>query len=316
MRKNVFRWLIVMLMVSLLSPIYAMAAGIVVDHRHVDIVIPDYWVQQAKQVRSVLRHASVGGNIRDALENLQRIDNKFDLTNMIFSGRSNPDWEAKIADLNNFSASNLNNYDVFAQKFCFIDQNANWVIYRDSMVNLENNYASKKFVWWTMPIMSSDQYDNNASLRNNFNNSVRQYFQNASNNKVLFDVADIESHKQNGSQCLDGIGREIMCMEYAKLAYTGDTGHLNLTGATRVAKAYWYLMARLAGWDGNTGTSPIPTSGTCQVSTGDTNGNGVDIQDGYVWYQAYKSGYVRAADFNCDGNTNVQDGYIWYTNFR
>jgi hypothetical protein len=59
-------------------------------------------------------------------------------------------------------------------------------------------------------------------------------------------MADIESHNAAGAKLLDGSNRELMRSEW-----TSDGGHLNDAGARRVASAWWWLMARIAGWSDN-----------------------------------------------------------------
>ncbi len=96
---------------------------------------------------------------------------------------------------------------------------------------------------------------------------MRQYA--IDNDKVLFDVADILSHDPDGNPCYDnrdGVpydngntsenhpddGQNIpaICPHYTTEADGGHLGSVS-AGKIRVAKAYWVLMARLAGWDGN-----------------------------------------------------------------
>jgi hypothetical protein len=88
----------------------------------------------------------------------------------------------------------------------------------------------------------------------------------AERGKVLFDVADILSHTPDGVPCYDnrdGVrysngnrsedypddGEQYLaiCPQYATET---DGGHLGsvAAGKIRVAKAFWVLMARIAGW--------------------------------------------------------------------
>jgi len=76
----------------------------------------------------------------------------------------------------------------------------------------------------------------------NFNIGMRKYA--VENNKYFFDIADIESHHQDGTLCTTS-GVESLCPEY-----TFDGGHPNALGMQRLAKAWWVMMARLAGWNG------------------------------------------------------------------
>lgn len=104
----------------------------------------------------------------------------------------------------------------------------------------------------------------------NFNNQLRQYARD--NNKYLLDVAAILSHDPNGNPCYDnrdGVpysagnasenypndGQNIpaLCQHYTRETDGGHLGNPDV-GKIRVAKAFWVLMARIAGW--NPGTNP------------------------------------------------------------
>ena len=213
--------------------------GITIDHLCTDLsAIPDAALLDATAIRIMMRHASVGGNISDGLDDIYDYDSKYDHSNWDFQNRGNPGWQAKVDDLVEQTAAQLEDFDVFTMKLCYIDDDASWEYYRDYMEQLEADYPDKIFVWWTMPITTSGN-----SSRDAFNDSVRSYCE--ANNKILFDIADIECHNPNGVKQTDGSGRETL---YS--GYTYDGGHLNGAGRQRVASAFWHLMARLAGWDG------------------------------------------------------------------
>lgn len=105
-----------------------------------------------------------------------------------------------------------------------------------------------------------------------FNNQLRAYVR--SRNKYLLDVADIEAHDPWGRPCYDnrdgvpysagsasenyaddGVNQPAICQHYTR---ESDGGHLGNpdSGKIRLAKAFWILMARVAGW------SPGSTGGT------------------------------------------------------
>ena len=91
---------------------------------------------------------------------------------------------------------------------------------------------------------------------------------------ILFDVADIEAHTDQGAPCFDnrdgveycnragncenypddGLETPAICQDYTTEI---DGGHLGSVSAGKiaVAKAFWVLMARIAGWDPD-GASP------------------------------------------------------------
>jgi PKD repeat protein len=214
--------------------------SIIIDHQCADLgAIPDSALSAAVDTRIMVRHASVGSNINEGLDEIYNSNNKYDRSNWDFQDRGNPGWEAKLDDLVDETASQLGSFDVFTMKFCYIDYDASWDDYRNHMEQLEADYPDKKFVWWTMPITDAGYASHDA-----FNASVRSYCED--NGKILFDIADIECHSPSGVKQTDG-GHEILYDDY-----TDDGGHLNETGREQVASAFWYMMARIAGWDGTT----------------------------------------------------------------
>ena len=127
--------------------------------------------------------------------------------------------------------------------------------------DLEAQYPSKTFIYWTTSLSRGlGSVDGE-----NFNNQMRLYA--IENDKILFDVADIEAHDSLGNLCYDNRdsveycntnscenhpsdGQSIVaiCQDYTTEV---DGGHLGSVsgGGIQIAKAFWVLMARLAGWD-------------------------------------------------------------------
>jgi hypothetical protein len=144
--------------------------------------------------------------------------------------------------------------------------------------------TNRLFVYWTTSLARSIGTD----AATQFNEQMRQWCR--SNNKILLDFADIEAHDMNGSPCFDnrdGVpyvtpngsnsenypddGREIPAICQEKTTET-DGGHLGTAqGMVSVAKGFWILMARLAGWPQETGASPVISS--VVPSSGPTTGN-------------------------------------------
>jgi hypothetical protein len=113
-----------------------------------------------------------------------------------------------------------------------------------------------------------------------FNNQMRQYVR--SHNKFLLDVADIESHTPSGIPCYDnrdgvaytagnasenypndGVNLPAICQHYTPESDGGHLGNPDI-GKIRLAKAFWILMARVAGWNPGGGPvvdRPLPPSG-------------------------------------------------------
>lgn len=236
----------------------ASAQGIVADHEATVLSsIPDSALPGAAALRLLVRHASVGGNINSGLDALQSSNAKYNRSNWIFENRGNPGWQAKVDDLVSQTASRSGSFDVLTMKLCYIDTGASYTYYRDKMLLLETTYPTKRFVWWTMPIQTTGN-----TARQTYNDQVRAYA--TANGKILFDIADIESHNAAGEKRTDASGREIMWDEW-----TSDGGHLSSAGAQRVASALWWLMARLGGWDpaGITVSAITPVTGTIAGGT-------------------------------------------------
>jgi hypothetical protein len=242
--KHLIYFSIFLLMV-LLQPQIAGAQAIRADHTTADLtLIPDGVLSSASNLKVHLRRASVGGNIDDGLNAIQTENPaKYNRSNWVFYMRGNPGWQAKVIDFVTFTAANTSDYDVFSMKFCWIDPDASFTSYRDTLLRLENTYPSKRFVWWTMPITRDP--DGSESNRQTFNDNVRNFA--AENGKLLFDIADIEAYNAAGQKKTDGSGHELQ-----QDVWSSDGGHLNDAGSRRVASAWWWLMARVAGWNGTT----------------------------------------------------------------
>lgn len=151
-----------------------------------------------------------------------------------------------IADPNTgFFSNNPNRYDIY------------------DLANFWAQHPNKRFFLWTTSLARGI----GTQVSQNFNNQVRQY--GVQNNVFVFDVADIESHTPDGRPCYDNrdgvqycsmsgqcenhpndhLEIPAICQDYTT---ESDGGHLGSVSAGRIrlAKAYWVLMARLAGWDG------------------------------------------------------------------
>ena len=126
----------------------------------------------------------------------------------------------------------------------------------------ERDNPGRTFIYWTTSLARSL----GSVEGEQFNDELRAYAH--AHDKVLFDVADIEAHDpagrpcydnrdgvrycQNASSCEDhgddGLNTPAICQHYTTEV---EGGHLATGGArVAIAKAFWVLMARIAGWDG------------------------------------------------------------------
>lgn len=260
--------------------------SIVIDHTQVDAgVIPMEWLDQARALDTFFGHRSVGNNILDGMGDLMGMDAQ---RYTIAIDGSGPSWFESHSGIGHTSIGSnqhpqtkidhfdrlirldgYDNADLAMMKFCPSDSlpfgdmpgDEIWIAYRDMMAALETDYPELAIVWWTFPLATAADNRGN-DQRAVFNNSVRQYC--AAHECVLFDIADIESHDPSGNPVTSITGHESMWN-----GYSYDGGHLNEVGRQRVANAYWSLLARSAGWNGNGGqewltVTPLTTAKTVQ----------------------------------------------------
>ncbi len=179
-----------------------------------------------------------------------------------------------------------------------------------------SQHPDKTFILWTSSL--SRIIGTRASYE--FNNQMREYAR--SNNKILFDVADIESHAPDGRECTYN-GYPAICPEYTSETQGGHLGSMS-TGKIRIAKGMWVLMAQLAGWNPGSGTTSTPTptriNTPTPVPTADANGDGrINGIDYMIWLNHYnqttQSG-PSVGDFNRSGRVDNQDYSVWLAGYR
>lgn len=131
----------------------------------------------------------------------------------------------------------------------------------EQYIDLASPYGTVVF-FTTGPI--DDYGGENGVQREIKHEYIRQYV--IDNGKVLFDYADILSHNDAGEENIEYWNNRPYPrihsdnMKNLDGSAGGDIGHIGEVGAVRLAKAIWWMMARLAGWDGITlGDSETPS---------------------------------------------------------
>lgn len=202
---------------------------------------------------------------------------RYNRNNWTFEARSGT-WSELTQDfIQSLAPAYINSKDVLSYQFSYLNvgesddianpntgffsNNPNRYDVHDLQAYM-NRYPNKIFFLWTTSLARGI----GTQTATQFNNQMRQY--GVDHRYFVFDVADIESHTENGAACYDNRDsvpycNDANCENYPNDGqllpaicqdYTTETdgGHLGSVsaGKVRIAKAFWVLMARIAGWDG------------------------------------------------------------------
>ena len=246
------------------------AQGFVVDHTCTDISrIPETWINQVKStLKAHYAHTSHGEQIYTGLDRLSGSNNKYafypDNCTMpstteylaMMEGQTvsgycetyiTPDYYWEGTNALNITRGMLNAHDINVSMWAWCSQldyysSSEVQVYLDAMTQLESEYPDVTFVYFTGNAQSEDQ--NRVDRNNQIRNYCRQ------NNKILFDFADLDCWYGGEQYSVNGIP-----MEHPQ--YSGDeAGHTTFGSCDNKARAFWWLLARIAGWDG--GGSVVP----------------------------------------------------------
>lgn len=188
---------------------------------------------------------------------------------------STGEWYGKAECFEQWASGQLNNYQVLSFQFSYLevdhtssiaDQPGGFFWDNDTLYDVYDlqDFAAQNpshvFIYWT----SSLARGIGSPVSESFNEQMRQYA--ISNELPLFDVADILSHAPDGTPCYDnrdgipydngnlsenypddGLDIPAICPHYTTETDGGHLGSVS-AGMIRVSKAFWVLMAQIAGW--------------------------------------------------------------------
>jgi uncharacterized protein YjdB len=157
----------------------------------------------------------------------------------------------------------------------------------DTYLNAVNQYIQHCNAngYPTKVIFTTGPVDGNAASENGYQREIKhdyiRSFVQTNIDYYLFDYADILCWSNEGTEYItnwnDGgtlrphanIHPDNMYdydASWNKISHTEDGDHIGEVGTLRLAKAMWWLLARIAGWDG--GINSIPVTGITVTGTG------------------------------------------------
>ena len=265
------------------TPAVKKAAGIIADHTCIKLnQIPLKWIEKAKaDLHIAYGHTSHGSQITEGLLELTNFKkspyiyktglrkDSLDLRDNPFGGwkdLGNPDHKTWAAETRKYLKENMD-INVVMWSWCGQLSNAGFDYvqnYLDLMQSLEADFPNVTFVYMTGHL---DGTGTAGTLAQN-NKRIRDFC--LSGNKVLFDFTDIESYDPDGifygdkyanDACeYDSNGDKAPDKNWAvewQDSHKKDTdwyqcssAHSQPVNANMKAYAMWWLLAEIAGWDG------------------------------------------------------------------
>ena len=271
--KTIFHLILVF---TIVSTIKVTGQGIIIDHSCTDLnQIPSSVIDDVQEnIRFHYTHSSYGAQIRcglDLIENSNPIYAKvigeavlptvpdalciydgqsgnggtqYITPNGYWLGTTGIQWTQNT--LNENPLLNVSNWTWCAELNTYTE--AEVQEYLDQMNSFEQQFPNVTFVYSTGNAQEGGNYNPEWGYNRHLRcDQIRQYC--IDNNKILFDFEDLDCWYNEEFSYYIYNGDTIPLQHNA---YSGnDCGHVNYLSATQKAKAVWWMMARIRGWQPN-----------------------------------------------------------------